>query len=428
MQDHCLPARKARSRGATFLFWGAAFSLTAAFLFAYMANAETMDELRKRIDEKESEIKALEEEAAEYKKSLNQAMLQSKTLKGEVARLDAAIKQINYRLSIVRRQLDATILRIKTLNNKINNAEKSLASRRLAMANTVRALDYYDQMGLLSITLNSNGIADFFDIISSLSQLEEGLFNEVLATKVLKQDLEIDRQEEKELEKGQRSLNEELNMQNIIEQHKRKDRSELLTKTRNQETRYQQLLAENRKKQEEIAKNIEQLESELRRLALKVSVPLRAPGLFSWPVDNGYVTQEYGETTKTGFINDFYKFHNGIDFGASGGIGVPIKAVADGVVTDVGDTSPYAYGKWVAIDHGNGLTTLYAHFSLAAVGRGRGVSRGSVIGYMGSTGFVTGPHLHFTVYATETFRVEKRWFGLLPLGGSLNPRDYLPES
>lgn len=426
MQDHC-SSRKAR-RGEGLRRLGALFALILVLFAAHTAGAETMDELRKRIDEKESEIKALEEEAAQYRRNLNQTMLQSKTLSGEVSRLDAAIKQINYRLSIVRHQLDATVLKIRTLNNKISASELSINQRRAQISEIIRTLNDFDQLGLLPMALNSRGVIEFFDAVASLTQLEKGLYNELLTIKAFKEDLEVNRQQEKNLEIEQRALNEELTTQNIIEQSKRKDRANLLAQTRNQESRYQQLLAENRKRQEEIAREIEGLESELRRLILKANIPPRTPGLFSWPVDNGYVTQEYGETTKTGFINDFYKFHNGIDFGASGGIGVPIKAVADGVVTAVGDTSPYAYGKWVAIDHGNGLTTLYAHFSLVAVGRGRGVSRGSVIGYMGSTGFVTGPHLHLTVYATETFRVEKRWFGLLPLGGSLNPRDYLPAS
>ncbi|MEK7578525.1 MAG: M23 family metallopeptidase, partial [Patescibacteria group bacterium] len=80
---------------------------------------------------------------------------------------------------------------------------------------------------------------------------------------------------------------------------------------------------------------------------------------------------------------------------------------------------------WLAVRHNNGLTTLYAHLSAKTVSVGQTVSQGQIIGYEGSTGFVTGPHLHFTVYSTNTFRVEKRWFGLLPLGGSVNPFDYL---
>jgi len=95
-------------------------------------------------------------------------------------------------------------------------------------------------------------------------------------------------------------------------------------------------------------------------------------------------------------------------------------------VAATGNDGRYAYGRWVAVRHPNGLTTLYAHLSLVGVRVGSSVGRGEIIGYMGSTGLATGPHLHFSVYATDTFRVENRWFGPLPLGGAVNPRDYLP--
>jgi murein DD-endopeptidase MepM/ murein hydrolase activator NlpD len=62
----------------------------------------------------------------------------------------------------------------------------------------------------------------------------------------------------------------------------------------------------------------------------------------------------------------------------------------------------------VFIEHGNGLSTLYAHFSLIKVSEGQSVSLGEVIGYSGESGYATGPHLHFTVYATQGVRIMSR--------------------
>ena len=152
------------------------------------------------------------------------------------------------------------------------------------------------------------------------------------------------------------------------------------------------------------------------------SIPSARKGLFEWPTI-GSITQIYGPTSVTGFVNNVYNFHNGIDIEAD--TGDPVKAAMDGIVKAKGDNGKYAYGKWLAIDHQNGLITLYAHFSAYAVSVGQRVKAGQVIGYAGSTGFSTGSHLHFTVYATNTFSVESRWFGLLPLGGSINPMNYL---
>jgi len=135
------------------------------------------------------------------------------------------------------------------------------------------------------------------------------------------------------------------------------------------------------------------------------------------------LTQGYGPTSETGFENNVYSFHNGIDIAA--GYGAPIRSAEAGRVVAAGDDGKYAYGKWVAIDHENGLVTLYGHLSQRSVAIGDRVTRGQTIGREGATGFVTGSHVHFTVYAAETFRTEQRWFGLLPLGGSINPFNYL---
>ncbi|MBI4385578.1 M23 family metallopeptidase, partial [Candidatus Parcubacteria bacterium] len=131
-----------------------------------------------------------------------------------------------------------------------------------------------------------------------------------------------------------------------------------------------------------------------------------------------------GPPSATGVINDGYQYHNGVDIAAS--VGSPGRAARNGKVVGVGDLGRWASGRWVAVEHDNGLTTLYAHLSLAAARLGQVVRRGDIIGYEGSTGFSTGPHLHFTVYASSTFRFEERPYGTLPIGGSINPLDYLP--
>ena len=101
-----------------------------------------------------------------------------------------------------------------------------------------------------------------------------------------------------------------------------------------------------------------------------------------WPV-RGRVTSPFGYR--------WGRLHAGIDIGA--GTGTPIKAAKAGQVIGVGCGS--GYGNCVIIAHGGGLTTLYAHQSRVAVGRGQSVGQGQVIGYVGSTGHSTGPHLHF---------------------------------
>ncbi|PJF48955.1 MAG: M23 family metallopeptidase [Chloroflexi bacterium] len=106
-----------------------------------------------------------------------------------------------------------------------------------------------------------------------------------------------------------------------------------------------------------------------------------AGGAFAWPT-RGYISQ------------GFRYYHRGIDI--ANAIGIPIYASDGGYVTYAG-WSNVGYGYMVQIDHGNGFSTLYAHLSQWYVDPGQAVSRGQIIGAMGSTGNSTGPHLHFEI-------------------------------
>jgi murein DD-endopeptidase MepM/ murein hydrolase activator NlpD len=90
-------------------------------------------------------------------------------------------------------------------------------------------------------------------------------------------------------------------------------------------------------------------------------------------------------------ISGQWKQHKGIDFAAASG--TPIRSTGDGTVEFAGNAG--GYGNMVVIRHGNLYTTAYAHMSRIAARRGMRVSQGELIGYVGSTGWSTGPHLHY---------------------------------
>ncbi|MBQ1914180.1 MAG: peptidoglycan DD-metalloendopeptidase family protein [Selenomonadaceae bacterium] len=119
-----------------------------------------------------------------------------------------------------------------------------------------------------------------------------------------------------------------------------------------------------------------------------------------WPTD-GVVSSPYGLRWNGS------DFHPGIDI--ANDMGTPIVATADGVVIEAGWNSG-GYGNMVDIDHGNGIMTRYAHASQVVVTAGQHVRRGQLIAYMGSTGFSTGPHVHYEV------RID---------GQAVNPVSYL---
>jgi len=128
-----------------------------------------------------------------------------------------------------------------------------------------------------------------------------------------------------------------------------------------------------------------------------------APGILVRPVP-GAITSPFGMRLHP--IYGTWKMHNGVDM--RGGYGTSIKAAASGTVIFAGYMS--GYGNTIILDHGGGMTTLYAHQSSFNVSSGQSVSAADVIGYVGSTGASTGPHLHFEVRLN---------------GSPVDPQDYI---
>ncbi len=122
----------------------------------------------------------------------------------------------------------------------------------------------------------------------------------------------------------------------------------------------------------------------------------------AWPV-TGIITLEFAQSS------GYQVFHTGLDI--ANALGTPISPLMDGTVTYAGEIF-WGYGKHIIVEHGNNLTTIYAHLDKIFVYEGQEVHIGDQIGNMGSTGWSTGPHLH----------LETRMYGV-----PVNPRVFLGE-
>lgn len=126
--------------------------------------------------------------------------------------------------------------------------------------------------------------------------------------------------------------------------------------------------------------------------------------LYPLPAGTSYVSCAYGYRVHP--ITGNYSFHVGVDLAAA--TGTPIYASKSGYVSAA--TYTYVYGNYVTINHGDGYSTLYGHMDYSIVGFKQYVERGQIIGYVGSTGWSTGSHLHFTIYEN---------------GSTVNPMNYV---
>lgn len=391
-------------------------------LFVDAVQASLIDDLREEIQQKEQEIKELEEKAAAYKKELNDAQTRKDTLQNQLSIIESRIRKLRNDIYITSAKIDNASLKIEELSLDIGEKENEIDKKKHSIAVMIQTLYEYDQESLLELVLMRESFSEFLNQVRYIELLQENVHKDLLTLQELKRGLE----EQKTQVEYQRNqfyvLNNQLYSQKQIVDKEKNEKDYLLIKTKGQEKQYQSLLDEVLRQQQEIQQEIFELEDKLRMAVDPSLLPEARPGVLSWPVD-GVLTQNYGYTP---YSKRLYAsgFHNGIDIASS--YGEPIRAARDGIILAIGSCGRYAYGNWIAIKHDNGLITFYGHLSsYGSFGVGDSVSRGTVIGYEGSTGYSTGPHLHFGVYVTETFRVESRWFGQLPLGAHLDPMKYL---
>lgn len=398
-------------------------AVSAAQTGDYFQNLQKqIDVLRNQIKEKEETFKKLQEQEKNLNNQIKTAQKKETTLKNQINQFDQRIQKLAVDIQITETKISRHQLRIRELNLEIKRSEEIIQRNKKNLAELVRTIRLYDQANLLEILLQNKNFSDFLNQTERVQQLQRETQKRLEEIKLAKLKLGGEKTETESEKAELERLDQELDGQKAAAENQKTEKENLLKITKNQEKNYQRLLSQVEKQQLEIQQGILDLEDKLRFAIDPSKIPAPRAGVLSRP-QKGIMSQGYGPTSQTGFINDAYKFHNGIDI--VGGFGTPIRAAKDGTVKAIGDNGKYAYGRWIAIEHENGLTTLYGHLSSQIVKPGQKVAAGQAIGYEGSTGFSTGSHLHFTVYATSTFRTEDRWFGLLPLGGSINPLNYL---
>ena len=407
------------------------------FLAAPPATGQSTDDLRRQIEAKTEEIRRLEEEAGRHRATIGQIEREANTLQSRIESLDRAIKSLDASIRLTNAKIERTNLEIQQLGGEIREQEAAIDRQRARLGHLIGLIAAADQETPMEILIKNETLASFFNAVDSLLGIQREIHT-ALATLRLEREKLKDRKsaaEGKRLELA--ALAEDLVDQKALELEERRTRQNLLAETKNQERRYQELLAETQKKREALEGELNALQASLKADFDRSLLPAPGSGILGWPLPEPiFVTQYFGRTAfaRAGGYNG--NGHNGIDLRAA--VGTPVFTGERGTVRSVGDTDlacrRASYGRWILIDHPNNLSTLYTHLSLVKVKAGDAVNRGELIGYSGQTGYATGPHLHFSVFASQAVRVgelRSRVCGRLmtlplsPFGGYLNPLDYL---
>lgn len=415
------------------------FSVLAAIAASpFFASSANIVDLRVSIDEKNSQITELEKEIASLQQDIEKTGEVSNSLKNQIKVVNSTILKLSADINLTRKKIEAAELTLEKLSFEIDARQNDISRARKSLADLVRNIYEMESQSLVEILLANASLSNFFsdmDYIESLGAEMEIRLSELKEVKAV---LEKEQAEREDQRKKLLGLKSELDDRKSIEEGIRREKNSLLKLTQNKEAEYKDLLAERLSKKEALEAEIFEIEEQIRVIIDPDSLPRTGSGVLLWPLDKVTLTQYFGNTPFATRNPQIYngKGHNGIDLRAA--IGTPVKSAMEGRVAAVGNTDDQcrgvSYGRWVLIEHPNNLSTLYAHLSLIRVSPGSEVGRGEIVGYSGNTGYTTGPHLHFAVFATQGVEVQtikSRICGTnmrLPVGSFnsyLNPLSYL---
>lgn len=367
-----------------------------------VASAASKSQLKNRL----SELKSARAEA-------NAAV---KQLSGQAEKYSEKIAALDYQIESTRAELNATNELIKTLTNDIEKKEvelektaKTLDEKQDLFATRIRVMYENGETSYMEVLLNSENFSDMLsnmEIVSQIMDYDKQVVQEYKELKssieTQKASLESDRKDKKNYAASLEDTKKEIESQ-------KKEYKTLKAKV-DKDIALKKSEAERMlKEQDSINAEIEAIskrEAEAARAAREAAKRNNSSssssyssggksysGSMVWPCPSySRISSPYGYRTHP--ISGTRKLHKGLDIAASKGN--PIIAAASGTVVKSYFSS--SYGNYVAISHGNGMMTAYAHMTRRMVSVGQQVSAGQQIGTVGSTGNSTGSHLHFEVY------------------------------
>lgn len=370
----------------------------------------------------ESENKKLQSEIDKNNESINTKETEQNELISELEKINNSITTNQQQLFDLEKSIKDAKKKIETLNEDVDKNTDVLRQR-------IRAIYMAGGATNLEIVLGAKDFSDFLDkleLVKNISRHDNELINNIKSQlsglekekKQLETDLKEQEKQKKELDNNQEKY-ETLIKENSTELNalygKNQVASDALEENNNEIAylnaevqKYYDSLNEQQSEASESNNNSENNSysppSDNRELAqggTGESVSGGGSHGYIWPVPGYYFLTSLWNEDRTTYN------HGAIDIADSGINGAPVVAASDGVVAIGNNSCPHnwgkenscgcggGYGNYVMIDHGNGYSTLYAHMSSLAVSIGQTVSKGDIIGYVGSTGHSTGAHLHF---------------------------------
>ena len=392
-----------------------------ALLFAVMlvlglmpgqAQAASSSQIKEQLEELKEQKKELQEQIAEvqsqYEANENEILdmvNQKNVIDQEIALLHAEVENINSQISMYS-------LLIADKQDELDDATERLEALSEKNRERIRAMEEEGSLSYWQIIFQANSFFDLLDRVNMIQEIEAADKRRLAEMSAVAQEIA---QTQADLETEKSSLEEvklELDQTQLQLEEKRAEADAILTDLVAKGEEYLILLEESEAREDALLQEIANMEDEYEEAKyqewLATSVPtytdtpsVNVPSSSGWltPLPSGSyrVSSTFGMRLHP--VLGYYRMHNGVDLGCAQG--TPIYASRSGKVTVA--TYSSSAGYYVSISHGDGWTSVYMHMTNYIVSAGQYVNQGQVIGYVGSTGYSTGPHLHFGIAYNGTY-------------------------
>jgi len=353
--------------------------------FSYTAYADTKSDLEAQNRQTQSEIEQIRENIKEKEASRTPYLEKKKQIDKELNAANAELSRLNNEVMAIESEISAKQADIEWLDGEESKSREVFKQR-------MRSLYEDNKMSYIDILFDSVSISDFLyriEIIKQLADYDKEIIDSIIYSR-------------EKIAEAKAVLEEKKSEVEVVKQQAQQARDKVKALEEENQAILDAInsdIASAKADQAAKEKEAARIQNEIKKLleAQNPNSKLTYSSGMIWPCP-GYktLTSYFGRRFHP--VLKIYRSHNGIDIAAPSGANI-IAAASGEVITSEYSSS---YGNYIVINHGSGVTTLYAHMSVRGVSVGAKVSQGQSIGKVGSTGISTGPHLHFEVSVNGT--------------------------
>lgn len=349
----------------------------------------------------QNQISSLKEQISSNSAQIKEIEAKLETVQAEKASAMEQKTLLEQKIALLNEQIEATEAVIEEYDGLIEEKEVEIADLEEQEAaqyelfcQQTRDMEETGSVSYLSILFSAASFTELLDyamLISEVMEYHNGVIDALVDTQnqlaAAKEELEASRAEQEELKAEQESNKSDLEVQ-------KSEVNRLIAEIQAKEDEYQEELDKYEEESDKLNASLKEAEAKYQKELAALEAQNVASGEWYWPLPGRYYissTFAYRYHPITGK----WSHHTGNDIPAPSG--TEIHVANTGVVTEVGYSS--VYGNYIRVSHGNGYSTFYAHMkSKAIVAEGATVTKGQVVGYVGTTGYSTGNHLHFELW------------------------------